>query len=389
MTRNRETITLPGKTFMLPKGPTVDFLAATAGYEAWLRSFAELNQDDLDYKYAKMADRSDPFPFFRGTYYRWAQIWATACSAEAAAPQVLAVGDLHVENYGTWRDSDGRLCWGVQDFDDADVLPYTNDLIRLATSLRFAKWAGAVDVKFGSACKAILNGYRTALETGGTPFVLEEENVELRELAMADDRNPTLFWKRLVKLLDDPPAEPTEAAKLALLADIPDTGLKPEIRFRPKVGMGSLGRPRYVALVRWAGAWIGREVKSTIPPGTAFATGQTARTSLVNEIVRRAVRCPDPYFRPGAFWSSRRLSPRCSRIELGQFAGADAMNTILTATGAEAANVHVGTPGAADAILSDLKSRKKSWLEDAAKAAANAVEQDWKVWRKEYRKSVA
>lgn len=363
----------------------MDFLAATAGYEAWLRSFVELNADDLNYKYARKADRADPFPFFRGTYYRWAEIWGTACPAEVEAPQVLSVGDLHVENYGTWRDADGRLCWGVQDFDDADVLPYTNDLVRLAASLLFAKWGGAVNVKFGAACKAILHGYRTVLESGGAPYVLEENNVELRELAMADDRNPTLFWKRLVKLLDDPPAEPTEAAKLALLSDMPDTGLKPEIRFRPRVGMGSLGRPRFVALMPWAGSWIGREVKATIPPGTAFTSGQTARTSLVNEVVRRAVRCPDPYFRPGAYWSARRLSPRCSRIELGQFAGADEMMTILDATGGEAANVHVGTPGAADAILDDLKSRKKGWLEDAAKAVAGDVEKDWKIWRKDFR----
>ena len=68
----------------------MDFLAATAGYETWLRSFAELNQDDLDYKYARMADRADPFPFFRGTYYRWAQIWADACPAMKAKPTVRA-----------------------------------------------------------------------------------------------------------------------------------------------------------------------------------------------------------------------------------------------------------------------------------------------------------
>ena len=28
------------------------------------------------------------------------------------APQVLSVGDLHLENFGTWRDADGRLVWG-------------------------------------------------------------------------------------------------------------------------------------------------------------------------------------------------------------------------------------------------------------------------------------
>ena len=49
-------------------------------------------------------------------------------------PKVLAVGDLHIENFGTWRDSEGRLVWGVNDFDETWRLPYTQDLVRLTTS---------------------------------------------------------------------------------------------------------------------------------------------------------------------------------------------------------------------------------------------------------------
>src|SRR5216683_5892811 len=44
----------------------------------------------------------------------------------ARAPQIVAVGDLHVGSFGTWRDGEGRLCWGVDDFDEAYPLPYTN-----------------------------------------------------------------------------------------------------------------------------------------------------------------------------------------------------------------------------------------------------------------------
>ncbi len=54
------------------------------------------------------------------------------------APQVLAVGDMHLENFGTWRDADGRLVWGVNDFDEAAVMPYPLDLVRLAASIRLA-----------------------------------------------------------------------------------------------------------------------------------------------------------------------------------------------------------------------------------------------------------
>lgn len=50
--------------------------------------------------------------------------------------QVLAVGDLHVNSLGSWRDAEGRLCWGVDDFDEAYPLAYTNDLVWVAASLK-------------------------------------------------------------------------------------------------------------------------------------------------------------------------------------------------------------------------------------------------------------
>jgi len=78
------------------------------------------------------------FAFFRATFYRWIQCWPAVCETENEAPQVLSVGDIHVENFGTWRDAEGRLIWGVNDFDEAWPLPYTNDLVRLATSALIA-----------------------------------------------------------------------------------------------------------------------------------------------------------------------------------------------------------------------------------------------------------
>ena len=78
------------------------------------------------------------FPFLRATYYRWAQMWPEVCGALASAPRVLSVGDLHVENFGTWRDIEGRLVWGINDFDEAYPIPYTHDLVRLAASANMA-----------------------------------------------------------------------------------------------------------------------------------------------------------------------------------------------------------------------------------------------------------
>jgi uncharacterized protein (DUF2252 family) len=131
----------------------VKFSKSTAKYEAWLGRRLRLIQHDLALKHAEMA--SAAFPFLRATYYRWAQIWPEVCTEAARAPRVLAVGDLHVENFGTWRDSEGRLVWGINDFDEAWRLPYTNDLVRLTTSALIGDMACEPD----EAAAAILAGY--------------------------------------------------------------------------------------------------------------------------------------------------------------------------------------------------------------------------------------
>ena len=110
----------------------MDILIATKNYEQWLSSQIQLVLADLRHKHSAMA--TDPFSFLRATYYRWAQQFLEMKTPISQAPNVLAVGDLHLENFGTWRDGLGRLAWGINDFDDAFPLPYTNDLVRLATS---------------------------------------------------------------------------------------------------------------------------------------------------------------------------------------------------------------------------------------------------------------
>ena len=90
---------------------------ATYSYERWVQRFVEIVPEDLERKHRSIA--ADAYAFFRGTHYRWAQRWQEMDRKLRAAPRVLAVADLHVENFGTWRDLEGRLIWGVNDFDEA------------------------------------------------------------------------------------------------------------------------------------------------------------------------------------------------------------------------------------------------------------------------------
>ena len=81
---------------------------ATLAYETWLGKHIRLLPADLERKHQAMAQ--DMFPFLRATFYRWMQLWPKVCADEASAPRVLAVGDLHVENFGTWRDVKAGWC---------------------------------------------------------------------------------------------------------------------------------------------------------------------------------------------------------------------------------------------------------------------------------------
>jgi hypothetical protein len=79
----------------------MDIKKATTAYESWLEGRIPFIDADLCLKHQRMAQ--SPFPFLRATFYRWVQLWPQVCPELATAPAVLGVGDLHVENFGTWR----------------------------------------------------------------------------------------------------------------------------------------------------------------------------------------------------------------------------------------------------------------------------------------------
>ena len=102
-----------------------------------------------------------------------------------------------MENFGTWRDAEGRLIWGVNDFDEAHPMSYANDLVRLAVSAHLASEAGSLPLKQRDICDSILEGYREGLRTGGLPFVLGEQNEWLRQIAESKLRDPVHFWAKM------------------------------------------------------------------------------------------------------------------------------------------------------------------------------------------------
>src|SRR5712675_58268 len=159
----------------------MSFSKDNSAYEAWLA--CDVVAKDVDYKHHRM--KKSAFIFLRATYFRWARKIGGLCPELMTAPPVLSVGDLHLENFGTWRDADGRLVWGVNDFDEAAVMPYPLDLVRLAASIRLAP-GGSTNNQAAAA-------------------LLDEGETWLRPYALGADDKPEKFWKEVA---DYPKAVP-------------------------------------------------------------------------------------------------------------------------------------------------------------------------------------
>jgi len=101
------------------------------------------------------------FVFLRATFFRWAKIIENQdlCFDLSNAPRVLSIGDAHVENFGSWRDDEGRFVWGANDFDEASEIPYPFDLVRLAASARLAP---RIFMSNERVCAKILKGTKKA-----------------------------------------------------------------------------------------------------------------------------------------------------------------------------------------------------------------------------------
>jgi len=356
----------------------MNVVSATAEYDRWLaQRLGAIIKRDLKRKHREMSE--DPFSFLRATFYRWAQVWPQLCADLTAAPKLLGVGDLHVENFGTWRDGEGRLIWGINDFDEATVLPYTNDLVRLCTSALIAISEARLETPSARACESVLEGYTAALREGGEPVVLAERNRWLRDLAVGRLKEQRAYWQRLLKL-GRATVAPTPRQMAFLRDAMPERNLPFRVCHRQS-GLGSLGRQRFTALAHWRGGTIAREAKALTTSAWWWFSGKSPPIQYA-QIMRRAVRVADPFLQMHEGWIVRRLAPDCSRIEIKHLAGVQDECRLLWMMGWETGNVHLGTPRQREAIRRDLRKRKGDWLLRAARAMRNATIEDWNDWRK-------
>lgn len=396
----------------------MDIVESVERYETWLRARlkGDVNEKDLAEKHEKMA--AGPFPFLRATYWRWAETILEACPELEGAPDVLAVGDIHIENFGTWRDTEGRLVWGVNDFDEAADMPYAVDVVRLAAS---AVLAGTT-MSARRICLSILDGYHDGIRKPG-PIILDREHEILRKIAVVDETGRKKFWKKFDPTLireqikkkkakgERPKVQPARTMRRryakALREAQPDSRIM--LRFYERTaGTGSLGRRRFFSVGPWRGDLVVREAKAIVCSGWALAH-RGSHNLRCEQIASGRYRSPDPTYQLRGHVLVRRLSPDDFKIEVEEdeqaggkkkkkgrkkkASGDDnpkavALNDLvkdetLRLMGHELATIHRGTNDRRRKILVDLAARKRrnvDWLRDAVMRAKARVRDDYEAW---------
>ena len=239
----------------------------------------------LALKYSKM--RSSPFAFLRGTCH----LFYDRLSYKGlfkSAPLVWSCGDLHLENFGSYK-GEGRLVYfDMNDFDESLLAPASWDLVRMLTSLRVA--ARGLGIKPGESkelCTTLLEAYGSELAQGKAYWVdprtadgLVQDLLDgLRDRKRADfiDSRTQLKDKECVIKVDGLKALPASKAQRkkvqAFMADFAKTQADPGFFkvldvARRIAGTGSLGVERYVILVHGKGAPDGRyllDLKASFP----------------------------------------------------------------------------------------------------------------------------
>jgi hypothetical protein len=364
-----------GCSYASAVGLIKELAGSTAAYERWVDRRTPTWPSARTDKHARMA--AGPFPFLRATYYRWVALVGELPTPPG--PVVDAVGDLHVENFGTWRDVEARLVWGVNDLDEADRLPAGFDLLRLVTSADLARTqAGPVPPQ--DVVEPVLEGYAEALRGGGARTVLDAPQ-PLPLDRLLPQQHAARWWARLQAL---PRADDAPVHAVRLLSRAFPPGAGPADLRRRTAGMGSRDHLRLVAVADLAGAPAVREAKALSEPATWWLHGRPAGArvgALATGLVARGRRSPDPTLRLHGRWVVRRLAPWADRIELADLRARADVDALLRAMGVEIGTLHLASASAAE--LGALTGRAgRRWLTSGAARMTELTLAEAAAWRR-------
>ena len=380
-----------------------------------IRDFnAGRDPERLALKYRAM--RASPFAFLRGTCHLFYDELASA-SLPADAPLVWVCGDLHLENFGSYKGDNRLVYFDLNDFDEAALAPCTWDLARLLASVLVAARTLGVDEPGAlRLCDGFIDAYAGALLTGKARWV-ERETAQgmVRELLDSSrNRNRAQFLdRRTVRSgkgrrirIDGKKALAVDARQRkrieAFMRGFARTQPKPEFYrlldvARRIAGTGSLGVERFVLLVEGKGSPdanylldLKQALPSTLAPHLEARQPRWENEAQRVVCLQQRVQAISPAFlRPvvidGVAYILKGLQPAQDRVALELWHGHfDRLRGLMTTLGEIVAWAELrsaGRQGSASADELIAFRRPKKWrtrMIAVARACQKQVDLDWR-----------
>lgn len=351
------------------------------------RPFVSRGPELVRLKVARMA--ASPFAFFRGTFHLFARdVLDKGCEALplliTGGAELDLVGDIHSENYGTFKAADSRVHYDVNDFDETTRGRFTFDVARLATSLFLAaREAGLPIDQAVPLLVAFLQTYaaevRRLVKKGGPgldaaegspsgckavdDFVAEKAAAKrpafIEKLTEHDGKHRRFVRGRQYYNLPE-----DQAAQARRLLDdyrrrdtVPgdDAYYAVEDVAGRVAGIGSMGRFRYAVLIAGKGTKEGRNVilefKESLP--SAYDTGRRrdtgaealrGRAERVVAVQQRSQAAGSAFLGTaadgGLSFQAREIDPHADRIDFKKLKGAAGVAEVASVQARILARIH-------------------------------------------------
>jgi uncharacterized protein (DUF2252 family) len=373
--------------------------------------------DRLMLKYRAM--HTDAFAFLRGTCHLFYQDWPTNSPLNDAPPAWIC-GDLHLENFGSFKGDNRLTYFDINDFDEAALAPSTWELARFLTSVLVgAKTLGVNHSEAIALCQCFLDSYTAALQDGKARW-LERATAKgmVKNLLSGlkkrsrpeflDNRTKFQHGKRMLRLEDKlalPAAEADYKKVILFMADF--AACQPNPKFfkvldvaRRIAGAGSLGTERYVILVEGTGSPAGNylldlkhEPGSALMPYLTLPQPEWDTEAERVVSIQRRVQAISPAFLNAVqiderSYVMRELLPDSDRLHLELWNGKlRRLENVMHAMGKVMAWGHLRSGGRQGSAIADewiafaARSDWRSPLLEYADGYARQVVTDWNEFR--------
>jgi uncharacterized protein (DUF2252 family) len=366
----------------------------------------------LAIKYQKM--RRDAFGFMRGTCHLFYER-APKSGLFKSTPLVWACGDLHLENFGSYKGDNRLVYFDLNDFDESALAPASWDLVRMLASILVG--AGSLSIKADDArhlCSGFLNAYFSAFGEGKAYWV-EHRTAQgmvkdlldgLDKRQRGDHLNARTHLKGKTRWLDVdgkktlPASAEDRARVMAFMEGFAQTQNEPDFYqpldvARRVAGTGSLGLARFVILIHGKGSPDGHyllDLKEARPsalipwlksPQPAWPSEAHRTVALTQRVQAVPMAFLHAVMLDGAPHVLRGLQPSEDRISLnGERHTPAQMASVITTMGQLVAWGQLRSAGRQGSATADelidfaMSPRRPAQLMEAALQCAQQVQKD-------------